>query len=1019
MSLEANCNSCIVSCIVCSVSSSLFSVTALTRRQGAGSCLADSTSSARARASCVLWGAAICTTCRTSVSAMASMKKPTAMMSRASSGHPSRYRWESRTKSCHSSCSGSPGRWVRSCSCAWRVCHRYRSPKRSFKADTSVRYSSQCRSGRLGGQGTRDNTGLLAPTEREMGERESSSEAVLLTDSQCDKRTENLPRRGAPGPELGALPLSYGVYECVVQSVAGHSGVTETRSNDTFRELLSLTPGPPASDGGGRMGREITIPQYLSSKDDHLHSVLQNILRGKWAVFQEGQRHNLRISACLSMIRPTNPLRRGYRTRPRLQTRSLLGERRKDVSTRQAYHSKCNRFRGKENARWATVAEQLVCSPPTEDIWVHSPAGSLRIFASGNRAGRCCWSAGFLGDLPFPPPFRSGVAPYSPQSPSLALNTSMLRAVQISSLTKHTTTLKKEAHCWKKRMAGQHLRQERRRIEKHRYKSGRRDGVGRRREACSSQSDTRHVPRASRSRSERKHAPRQKNPARHFASVYYTTLAELSVHWGADVRPQGRCMFGPAVHRTPARIKSKGKGSIDDAVYWLVAIIPSHMLDRSSTSLVHTSKTVASLLRRLTSLSINVKKFEIQDMTSRPISLSLSLPGYWKSHTNGSVGKPYQPGTFPKSLALLYTAGQPRSRCGDGDKAFNPLPDSLAKPPYDRMEAIASSFNTPPMGGRPFKLQGRSAEPSNKREVQSAEQYVQSPPIFAPPSSNCLPRYPCLLVIVAVNGISMSVARTLLRDLPRTDERLLTRPLPPFYLLEGRFVGEIHSGAVKIPLPPRLKPHPAILSGDRGADAPSEVVQWQTFRFASGGGGGGGTWVREPVLPGAAVAERLDCSHHTKVNRVQSPAGSLRIFASGNCAGRCRWSAGFLGDLPFPPSLHSDAAPFSLHFTLIVSQNLVVKSHTNLSTQPGPAILILVFLLFPEINPCECWNCFFLLHGPQLILRPPPLYFIGYLCVSYSTDHRTVVQYRPPVVQYRPHVAQYRPPNYCPIQANV
>ncbi|KAJ8888068.1 hypothetical protein PR048_007554 [Dryococelus australis] len=60
------------------------------------------------------------------------------------------------------------------------------------------------------------------------------------------------------------------------------------------------------------------------------------------------------------------------------------------------------------------------------------------------------------------------------------------------------------------------------------------------------------------------------------------------------------------------------------------------------------------------------------------------------------------------------------------------------------------------------------------------------------------------------------------------------------------------------------------------------------------------------------------------------------IFASGNRAGRCRWSAGSLGYLPFPPPLHSGAAPFSPHFTLIGSQDLVVKSHPNLSTQHSP-----------------------------------------------------------------------------------
>ncbi|KAJ8882475.1 hypothetical protein PR048_014286 [Dryococelus australis] len=60
--------------------------------------------------------------------------------------------------------------------------------------------------------------------------------------------------------------------------------------------------------------------------------------------------------------------------------------------------------------RRATVAERLACSPPTKAIRAQTPAGSLRIFACGDRAGRCRWSADFLGDLPFPPPFHSGAA---------------------------------------------------------------------------------------------------------------------------------------------------------------------------------------------------------------------------------------------------------------------------------------------------------------------------------------------------------------------------------------------------------------------------------------------------------------------------------------------------------------------------------------------------------------------------------------------------------------------------------
>ncbi|KAJ8883138.1 hypothetical protein PR048_014978 [Dryococelus australis] len=78
-----------------------------------------------------------------------------------------------------------------------------------------------------------------------------------------------------------------------------------------------------------------------------------------------------------------------------------------------------------EMIRRATVAERLACSPPTKEIRVQSPAGPLRPLACGNRAGRCRWLAGILGDLPLPPPLHSGAAPHSPQSPSAALKISM------------------------------------------------------------------------------------------------------------------------------------------------------------------------------------------------------------------------------------------------------------------------------------------------------------------------------------------------------------------------------------------------------------------------------------------------------------------------------------------------------------------------------------------------------------------------------------------------------------------
>ncbi|KAJ8883015.1 hypothetical protein PR048_014854 [Dryococelus australis] len=59
--------------------------------------------------------------------------------------------------------------------------------------------------------------------------------------------------------------------------------------------------------------------------------------------------------------------------------------------------------------------------------------------------------------------------------------------------------------------------------------------------------------------------------------------------------------------------------------------------------------------------------------------------------------------------------------------------------------------------------------------------------------------------------------------------------------------------------------------------------------------------------------------------------GRSRIFAFGNRAGRCRWYTGFLGDLTFPPLLHSGAVPYSSRFTLIGSRDLGVKSRINLS----------------------------------------------------------------------------------------
>ncbi|KAJ8870476.1 hypothetical protein PR048_029498 [Dryococelus australis] len=73
------------------------------------------------------------------------------------------------------------------------------------------------------------------------------------------------------------------------------------------------------------------------------------------------------------------------------------------------------------------------------------------------------------------------------------------------------------------------------------------------------------------------------------------------------------------------------------------------------------------------------------------------------------------------------------------------------------------------------------------------------------------------------------------------------------------------------------------------------------------------------------VVVRLHASHQ---GQLCSLSGK-EILTRGNRAGRCRWSAGFIGDLPFPRAGHSGAAPFSPRFTPIGSQDLDGVSRPN------------------------------------------------------------------------------------------
>ncbi|KAJ8880098.1 hypothetical protein PR048_020721 [Dryococelus australis] len=79
------------------------------------------------------------------------------------------------------------------------------------------------------------------------------------------------------------------------------------------------------------------------------------------------------------------------------------------------------------------------------------------------------------------------------------------------------------------------------------------------------------------------------------------------------------------------------------------------------------------------------------------------------------------------------------------------------------------------------------------------------------------------------------------------------------------------------------------------------------------------------VPNGAQCVQWIEHTPPTKVSRVRVLAGLLL----GYLHVKYRWSAGFLGDLPFT---HSSAAPYSRHFTFIGSQDLDVKSSQNLCT---------------------------------------------------------------------------------------
>ncbi|KAJ8884536.1 hypothetical protein PR048_016393 [Dryococelus australis] len=73
-----------------------------------------------------------------------------------------------------------------------------------------------------------------------------------------------------------------------------------------------------------------------------------------------------------------------------------------------------------------------------------------------------------------------------------------------------------------------------------------------------------------------------------------------------------------------------------------------------------------------------------------------------------------------------------------------------------------------------------------------------------------------------------------------------------------------------------------------------------------------------------------------------------KIFPCGNLTRRCRWSAGFLGDLPFPPPLQSGDAPHSYRSTVIGSQDTDANSRPNLFTHYFLPRVLLSYITGPR-----------------------------------------------------------------------
>ncbi|KAJ8882533.1 hypothetical protein PR048_014344 [Dryococelus australis] len=158
------------------------------------------------------------------------------------------------------------------------------------------------------------------------------------------------------------------------------------------------------------------------------------------------------------------------------------------------------------------------------------------------------------------------------------------------------------------------------------------------------------------------------------------------------------------------------------------------------------------------------------------------------------------------------------------------------------------------------------------------------------------------------------------------------------------------------------------------------------------------TWLFRVVISRGSIAEMVTNPERIGTTRRRTRflrLGHSRIFASGNCAGRYRSLASFLGDHPFPPPLYSSAAPTQRHVTLIDSQNLARASdilRKNTSTLPNvqvaqPRCLPVPSLVLSADGALQERSSIVLIAPPLLDLKSEKQLLVG-VCPA-STDTLT------------------------------